>query len=114
MPGSLQTSFSITCVRCLNEFPYRVELRGHTFEVDVPDEATIDLTDSIREDILLSLPSYPRCEDSSLGELQCTPAAKVYSPDDPRPEDDAEAQQPGSKQNVWGALDNLESLNDND
>lgn len=112
--GSLQTAFLINCVRCLAQFPYRVELRGHTFDVEVPDSATIDLTEAIREDILLALPAYPKCEDSSLGEFRCDPAVKIYSADDPPAEDDSDASAEGSKQNVWGALDNLGTLNDND
>lgn len=112
--GSLQTAFTIECVRCLAQFPYRVELRGHTFDVEITDEVTVDLTEAIREDILLTLPAYPKCEDSSLGEVQCTPAVRIYSPDDPPPGLDDDSPEGGSKQNVWGALDNLGALNDND
>ncbi|MGK0185365.1 MAG: hypothetical protein ACI9R3_001142 [Verrucomicrobiales bacterium] len=112
--GSLKTAFSITCVRCLAEFPYRIELRGHTFDVEIPASSTVDLTETIREDMLLALPAYPKCENSSLGEYQCDPTVKIYSADDPPPEEDPDSPQGGAKQNVWGALDNLGSLNDND
>ena len=113
--GSLQTSFSLECVRCLKRFPYRVELRGHTVEVELAGEDIIDLTEAIREDILLALPGYPRCEDSSLGSIVCDPAVPIYSADDSQPDaDDGNPPEGTEEQNVWGALDNLESLNDND
>lgn len=113
--GSLQTAFSLECVRCLKRFPYRVELRGHTVEVELDSAEFIDLTEAIREDILLSLPVYPRCEDSSLGALVCDPTVKIYSADDPQTDAEAGARpEAPDRQNVWGALDNLGSLNDND
>ena len=53
--GKLSTSASLQCSRCLKEFDYSVEVRDYTFTKEVKGDETVDLTESIREDIILSL-----------------------------------------------------------
>ena len=90
--GSLQTTGSFVCSRCLKEFtgPIRVEEFGREKELG-PDEGKIDLTPDIREDIILAIPAKPLCradcrgicplcgKDLNRGECGCA-AAEIDSP----------------------------------
>ena len=57
--GQLQLSGTSPCARCLIDFP--IELRNN-FSVSLKKQDTIDLTEALKEDILLALPAYPKCE----------------------------------------------------
>ena len=72
--GKLNIEFSCECARCIRPF---------TYAMDLPNWATVlpfsgadgirvigeyvDLTPSIREDILLGLPRHPLCDESCQG-----------------------------------------------
>jgi uncharacterized protein len=108
--GSLAVTFLLECVRCLEAFPYRIELRGHTVEVILESEAPIDLAEHIREDLLLALPTYPKCESSSLGARTCSPEVTIINASEAAARIKETAKE---RRNVWGALDNLKTLDDN-
>lgn len=94
--GKVGTEVECECVRCLNKF--RRPLTVPDFGVQVPLEGreTVDLTDHIREDILLALPAHPTCDWD--GKTACkadfTPVA------------DADEQLDDGR-DVWKDLDNL-------
>ncbi len=104
--GAISADFQLQCGRCLESFPQRVEIADYFLDYPVENQSIIDLTDSLREDILLALPGYPRCEDSNLESRTCPAAdlteaaADAGSPDDP------------SSPNVWSALDGLKTEDD--
>ncbi len=105
--GKVDATFELMCGRCLQRFQQRVEMDDYQTEIAVEDPAaTIDLTDAIREDILLALPSYPRCEDGNVEPREC-PAQGRFEPaaDESAPDKSAEAQAPG----VWNVLDQLKN-----
>jgi uncharacterized metal-binding protein YceD (DUF177 family) len=56
----------------------------------------VDLTDNIREDMLLALPPYPRCDWN--GQNVCKGAAR---------ESKEANENPGEPQPTWGELDKL-------
>jgi uncharacterized protein len=93
--GSLRTAFSVACVRCLNHFDLPVEIDDFACQVELQGAEVADLTDVLREDILLALPAYPRCDWN--GRLSCSgtpvPPHKESPPEDRR--------------EVWNALDDL-------
>ena len=103
--GTLDAGFELMCGRCLQRFGQHVEIDNYETELPIEDpSATIDLTDAIREDILLALPSYPRCENGNVEQREC-PAQGKFEPatDTSAPEEPAEPQAPG----VWNVLDQL-------
>ncbi|MEM9481645.1 MAG: DUF177 domain-containing protein [Verrucomicrobiota bacterium] len=106
--GSLSADFEADCVRCLEGFTHRVSLDGHALQADLAEGATINLTESIREDILLALPAYPRCEEG-LTPMDCPAEGKFPSTSNYRPIDDAERTRSGD---VWGELDKLKDIED--
>ncbi|MES2738979.1 MAG: hypothetical protein V4672_21865, partial [Verrucomicrobiota bacterium] len=69
--GSLDATFSLECGRCLERFQQRVHLAEYQAEVPIEKETTMDLTDLVREDILLTLPNFPRCEDGNVDPRDC-------------------------------------------
>jgi len=78
LSGSVSSSFQAQCTGCLLNFSLPVHLENyyllHEFEGG-KKEATIDLTDRIREDILLALPGYPRCDKHGVDGEQTNPCS---------------------------------------
>ena len=96
--GSLAASVSLRCSRCAESFAFRVEIPDFQCAREVSQDAeSVDLTDEIRESIILSFPNYPVCNadcrglcpacgrNLNQGECECKP------PEDAR----------------WGVLDGL-------
>lgn len=63
--GEVSAPFKLRCGRCLEDF--RMVLKSPDFAHGEPLETskTIDLTEAIREDILLALPIHPLCENGT-------------------------------------------------
>lgn len=59
--GSLKLSGTSPCVRCLVDLPLSIDIPDFTILVPKKQD-TIDLTEFLKEDILLAIPSYPKCE----------------------------------------------------
>lgn len=100
--GSLGATFNLECGRCLQRFDHQVELSEYQAEVPIEKETTMDLTDLVREDILLTLPNFPRCEDGNVEPRDC-PAEGHFDPTD----EPVVNEEPGTDGGVWNALDQL-------
>lgn len=100
--GSLNATFSLECGRCLQRFLREVGLTDYQAEVPIEKEPTMDLTDLIREDILLSLPNFPRCEDGNVEPRDCPAEGNFASA-----ESSVAPELPGADEGVWNALDQL-------
>ena len=62
--GTIGAEFSLRCVRTLERFTHTVELDNHRLSKEIDPGNITDLTDLVREDILLALPAYPRSPNS--------------------------------------------------
>ena len=60
--GSVAAPFVMRCDRCLAEFEHTVEVKDVTLSFEVPDAPTLDITEEVREELILALPAYPKCE----------------------------------------------------
>ncbi len=74
--GKLHIDLQCSCVRCLREFRYPVDLDPWTLLVPLEGEEAVpvtndcvDLTPLVREDIVLALPQHPLCEKDCEGLL---------------------------------------------
>ncbi len=105
LSGQLHAPFQFDCVRCLQPFDFEVALDSYAVEIPIENEQIIDLTESLREDILLALPSYPRCEDSNVQPRDCAAEGRFDRDSTQEPEKAA----PESTTGVWDALDQLKS-----
>lgn len=65
--GKLSTTVVLECNRCLKKYDYPVEVGDYCFATLVKCDETVDLTDSIREDIMLSLPMKRLCSSDCKG-----------------------------------------------
>jgi uncharacterized metal-binding protein YceD (DUF177 family) len=103
--GELEASFSLECGRCLERFDERVHLEHYQTELELDDDKpTMDLTEAVREDILLTLPSYPRCENGNVNLRECPAQGRFQSESD----DETPVQPEGQGRAVWGVLDDLQ------
>ena len=60
--GTLKQKVELTCVACLEKFPYKIEVASFTVHTELRGPEVVDLTPFMREDILLNLPAHPRCD----------------------------------------------------
>lgn len=107
--GDFSITFKLQCVRCAQPFTYGVLLAEHAILAPIETGCLIDLTDALREDIILALPSFPRCDEGSPGDPQgsreCPAAGSFEAEDSFAPLDPEKDESVGS--DSWGALDNL-------
>ena len=87
----------LRCVRCLEAFPFEIEVKDFTVHTELAGPEEIDLTPFMREDILLNLPAYPHC-DREGGRVCPVPVATTAE------EEKALQARPPD----WSALDELE------
>lgn len=63
--GKLTTNVGLVCGRCLKTFQKSIE--SHFQQVYSMDDKLIDLTNDIREAVLIELPIYPICKSACKG-----------------------------------------------
>lgn len=94
--GELSTKIECECVRCLTVFRRLLAVPDFAVQVPLEGREMVDLTDQLREDILLALPAHPTCDWD--GKTACkasfTTAATAAEPLD-------------EGRDVWKELDNL-------
>ena len=85
--GHLEQDFDLVCARCGKDFDDTVKVDDFTQSYEFGEKSPeVDLTDDVRESIILALPTYPVCAEACPGLRQ-----NVAMPED----------------NRWGALDGL-------
>lgn len=94
--GHLEVGLEAICVGCLEKFQFPLRVDDFAVQVELGGAEEIDLTESVREDMLLALPPHPRCELS--GREQCP---GIQRPPTAEPEGGE------SRPDVWGTLDQL-------
>jgi len=107
LTGSLEATFELTCMRSLHPFPKTISMPSAAISIELGNDGFVDSGPQIREEILLELPTNPRCENGdSPGKCEIDP--KYLAVDKPADDgvDNAPAQE---KPNPWGALDSLDS-----
>jgi uncharacterized protein len=106
--GRITALFDLECGRCAERFQLRMDLPQYVLDVPVENGAVIDLTTWLIEDMLLALPTFPRCETGNVTPRQCPAEGRFESAtgsvrDGPHEEDSE----------VWKALDQLDNLKRN-
>jgi len=103
--GVLAATFELQCGRCLQRFQHRVDMPDYRVELPIENETTMDLTEPVREDMLLTLPNFPRCEDGNVEPRDCPAEGQFDRP--PAAAEEPSAAEAGESAGVWGALDQL-------
>jgi len=91
--GTIAQTVELECVACLEKFEHEIKVPAFALHTELHGPETVDITPFMREDILLNLLPYPRCDRD--GGRVCK-AAKVESAGE---EKKAKAD--------WSALDRL-------
>ena len=85
--GALEQDFDLVCSRCGKDFDDTVEVDDYTFSCQIDEHnPEVDLTEDVRESIILTLSTYPVCSERCQGVEQT-------------------AEMPADER--WGALDGL-------
>ena len=95
--GTLSIELELDCVSCLQPFLYPLVVQDFAVEIPAGANDTVDLTEYLREDIVLALPAHPRCDWD--GRKVC-PGPKITR----QVAEDKEPKQP----DAWAALDELD------
>lgn len=104
--GSLSALFRFICARCLTEFDDEIVLDGLSLSVDVQNRSSVDVTDLLREELVLELPQYPKCAAAGL-DCQIN-EENLHFGLDKEGEQAVESPTPSGK-SVWDALDGLDN-----
>jgi uncharacterized metal-binding protein YceD (DUF177 family) len=94
--GTLAVPIECECVRCLEKFARSLEVNDFACQVELEGREMVDLTEHVREDILLALPAHPHCDWD--GEKVCK-AQFRDAPSEAEPLDDP--------RDTWKGLDKL-------
>ena len=69
--GRLEQDFDLVCSRCGEDFDTTVKVEDFTESYEVGEKIQeVDLTEDIRESIILALPFYPVCREDCPGIIQ--------------------------------------------
>lgn len=96
--GSLSTHMKAPCGRCLDPIDVTISIPDFTHAYEIAGKESIDLTQEIREDILLNLPLAPRCELNA--ESRCPISGKIF-------QDITSGFETETRETIWGALEKL-------
>lgn len=102
LSGELRATFELQCGRCAENFLSEIRITPYVQDVEIENDQPLDLTNTLREDILLALPNYPRCETSTVSPRECPAQGRFESHQEPLPD---QQEPPASGGNVWEALD---------
>lgn len=64
--AAIRAALTVTCARCLTEFAATVTPKG-TFSHTAGPNDIVDITDDLREEIILAYPIVPHCRDNCKG-----------------------------------------------
>jgi uncharacterized protein len=96
--GTVNVKMSFRCSRCGEMFQTRVEDDSFVSVREAGRDESVDLTEEIREAIILTFPNYPVCKTDCKGLCaQCGISLNR-----------GKCNCKGKKENVWAALDGLE------
>ncbi len=96
--GEVGVDLDLECVTCLERFRFPLRVSGFACQLELHGVEMVDLTEPVREDILLALPPHPHCDWN--GERVC-PGVSI------RINTEAADAPLVEKPDAWGALDQL-------
>jgi uncharacterized protein len=110
LTGSLSAPFEFTCVRTLHPFVQTIRLADAAIPIELGNEGEVDVSEALREEILIHFPLDPRCEEADVPQ-HCEIDPRYLSVDKPR-EDGLPTPPRAEGDDRWSALDTLKDLKD--
>jgi uncharacterized protein len=98
--GALTQPVELTCVGCLERFVHEIKVPAFAVHTELHGPETVDLSPFMREDILLNLPTHPRCDAN--GSRKCKVIAKLREVS----QEDRQGRA-AKREHDWGELDKL-------
>jgi uncharacterized metal-binding protein YceD (DUF177 family) len=95
--GTLAQPVQLRCVSCLENFVHTIQVPEFALHIDAGGPELVDFGPMVREDILLNLPAYPRCDRH--GGHECS-GGKTLAESAPA--------EPATRKPDWSALDKLD------
>ena len=108
LSGSLSVPFELTCVRTLHPFVKTLRVEPANIAVEIEQEGVVVATDALREEVLLEIPDYPRCDEAD-EPMHCEIDSRYLAVDKPA-EDTVETRPRAAGDDRWSALDALDNL----
>ena len=108
--GELSAPFEFTCVRTLHPFIQTIRLDQAAISLEIGKDSEMDVTDALREEILVNFPIDPRCEEGDVPQ-KCEIDPRYLSVDKPA-EDELSTPPRAEGDDRWSALDILKDLKD--
>lgn len=105
LKGRLSALVEFNCVRCLDPFQSTVAVDDFSASVEIGTQSSIDVTDLLREEIVLEFPAYPNCDDSD-EEKACNFQTEHFRVDK-EGQSGVNTSAPSGDSGVWDALDSL-------
>lgn len=106
--GKITCPSHLRCVGCLEDFPYLWGSDEYHAEIEIENDKRIDLTEYIRDDILLKIPNYPRCTDGEQPDRIC-PINGPFSFESKGEASSSDQNEGNQPPDVWDALENLDT-----
>ena len=103
--GDFSAKFTFQCTHCLVLFEKTIFLNNHSLLTPIEGKSTIDLTNALREDILLALPDFTKCDQGDDENRTCPASGDYIESLNARNNGEDTTNSPPSKQ--WEALDNF-------
>jgi len=110
LTGTLSAPFEFICVRTLHPFVQTIRLDAAAVSIEIGNASEIDVTEALREEILINFPVDPRCEEGDVPQ-KCEIDPRYLSVDKPA-EDELPTPPRAGGDDRWSALDNLKDLKD--
>ncbi len=105
LQGKISAPFEFRCVRCLEYFPMTLSLNDFATSIEIDNQNIVDISDALREEIILEFPAYPHCEDSDTSKA-CVMKNEHFGVDK-QGETGVNTSAPNGERGVWDALDAL-------
>ena len=110
LTGSLSSPFEFTCVVTLKQFVKTIHLENTAISIEIGNQGEMDITDDVREEILINFPIDPRCDEGDVPE-PCEIDSRYLSVDKSGADGLPTPPRAGSD-DLWSALDTLKDLKD--
>jgi uncharacterized protein len=110
LTGSISAPFEFTCVITLKRFLQTIHLDSAAIAIEIGNSSQLDLTEAIREEVLLQFPLDPRCDEGDTPE-PCEIDPRYLAVDKPDGNDLSPAPR-NEDDDRWSALNDLTGLND--
>lgn len=108
--GSISAPFEFTCVVTLKPFVKTIRLPQAAVSIEIGNSGQIDISEALREEILIEFPTDPRCDEGDVPE-PCEIDSRYLAVDKPG-QDDLSIAPRSEGDDRWSALNDLTGLND--